>query len=930
MGYSRVIFNDSRAHSGDGGAVYCNINSEFISKGSSQLIFANNYAIQGGTIYSSISSTIVFDETTAVVFKNNEAISGGAVTVNANSHIRFCGSLVSLVEFNNNKAVQYGGAITVVKKSAIVLNGNMTTKFINNEATLGGAVNVQDDSSIILTGNSTAAFIRNRANVGGAIYLKTSNMSFTINCSIEFCNNTAEQDGGAIYLDDEFIAAFTNNAKIRFDYNVASDYGGAVYGKISQSKLYLNTTNITFYNNHVKTAGNLIFINVPSSCNSSCLSNNIVGISKDSIDHSPLTQSITTTPKVLKLYQPAVCIEDEAKECSSYYVNNIMLGEEVLVSACMYDYYDRPSDDARFVVTGSDRQDYYIPGSKDVIVSCNNTIYGITLNGNDILPAAPSNYSMTITLYVSRLSEMKAISINLTVGLVSCHPGFWQYPESEKCECYNANNIILCSDNSSTIKRGYWFGSVTGKPTVVFCPLNYCNFTCCETSNGYYHLSPERDDQCRSHRYGAACGSCKEGYSLSFDSAECVHVKNCTTNMMVLVIGLVVVYWLLLFGAIIFMMRSKINIGNFYSIIYYYSVVDLLLSHSSYLSNALYTTVNVMSSITKVTPQFLGQFCFIKNMSGIDQQFIHYIHPVAVSLLLGILTVAARKFQRLSSLVSVRVICCLLLLSYTSLATTSLLLMRPLWFQDIDKVYTYVSPDIEYFYGRHKFYEIVAAVFMLIVIGLPLLLGLEPFVNSKVNFVKVKPLLDQFQCCYKGKYHYFAAYYMICRLVIIITIIHAAPSNDFIFQYLLIAACVIIALIHHMLKPYHNHSLNRFDGAILQLLVLVSVLPLVEFFDTFNSDLIVGIAFVLIVLPSVIFIIMAINAKKEEISKLFKSCYFKHLQLHMHSIYNQTSLSGTEDPSNELTNHEDLCNQNEFATLIIDDNMRRNATICDV
>ena len=926
MGHSRVIFNASRAQSGDGGAVYSNINSKIVSKGRSQLVFTNNYATQGGAIYTLISSAIVFDENTTVTFENNIAlISGGALTANADSHITFHGSLISVVKFNNNKAVQYGGAINVVKNSAIVLNGNMTTKFINNEAILGGAVNVQDLSSITVTGNSTAKFIRNRANVGGAIYLETSNMSFTMNCSIGFCNNTAEQDGGAIYLDANFIVAFADNANITFDYNTASDYGGAVYGKISHSKLYLNITNITFYNNHVKTAGNSIFINVPSSCNSSCVSNNIVGISKDSIDHSTLTQSITTTPKVLKLYQPAVCIEDEAKECSSYYVNNIMLGEEVLVSACMYDYYDRPSDDARFVVTSSNNQDYYIPGAKDVIVSCNNTLQGITLNGNNILPASSSNYSMTITLYVDRLSEMKSISVNLTVGLVFCHPGFWQYLESNTCECYNANDIVLCSSNSSTIKRGYWFGSVTGRPTVVYCPLNYCNFTCCETSNGYYHLSPERDDQCTSHRYGAACGSCKEGYSLSFDSAECVNVKSCTTKMMILVIGLVVVYWLLLFGAIIFMMRSKINIGNFYGIIYYYSVVDLLLSHSSYLSNALYTTVNIMSSITKVTPQFLGQFCLIKNMSGIDQQFIHYIHPIAISLFLGILTVAARKFQRLSSLVSVRVICCLLLLSYTSLATTSLLLMRPLSFQDIDKVYTYVSPDIEYFYGRHKFYEIGAGVFTLIVVGLPLLLGLEPFVNFKINFVKVKPLLDQFQCCYKGKYHYFAAYYMICRLVIIIIII-ATPSSDFIFQYLLITACVVIALIHHILKPYHNDSLNRFDGTVLQLLVLVSVLPLVEFFDTFNSDLIVGIAFVLIVLPSVIFFIMALVSNKEKIIKLFKFCYFKCLQLRMRSSYNEISLNETEESSNVS---EDLSNQNEFATLIIDDSMRRNA-ICDV
>ena len=925
-GYSRVTFNASRAHSGDGGAVYSNINSKVVSKGSSQLIFTNNYAIQGGTIYSSTNSSIVFSENAVVVFDSNMAISGGALTVNADSHVTFCGSFKSMVRFNNNKAIQYGGAINVGKNSAIVINDNTTTKFSNNEATLGGAVNVQDNSSIIVTGNSAAKFNGNRANIGGAMYLKASKMSLTINCSIEFCNNTAWQDGGAIYLDDNFIAIFADNANVTFDYNTASDYGGAVYGKISQSTLYLNATNITFHNNHVKTAGNSIFINVPSSCNTSCLNNNIVSISKDSITHNPLKQSITTTPKILKLYQPAICIEDMDEECDSYYVNNIMLGEEVLVGACMYDYYDRPSDDARFVVTGSSNQDYYIPGSKDVIVSCNNTMQGITLNGNSISPTSPSNYSMTITLYVNRLSEMKAISVNLTVGLVSCHPGFWQYSESKTCECYNANNIVLCSGNSSTIRRGYWFGSVNGKPTVVFCPLNYCNFTCCETSNGYYHLSPERDNQCRSHRFGAACGSCKERYSLSFDSAECVHVTDCTTEMTILVIALVVAYWLVLFGAIIFMMHSKINIGNFYGIIYYYSVVDLLLSHSSYLSNELYTTVNIMSSVTKVTPQFLGQFCLIKDMSGIDQQFIHYIHPIAISLFLGMLTVTARKFQRLSSLVSVRVICCLLLLSYTSLATTSLLLMRPLWFQDVDKVYTYVSPDIEYFHGRHKYYEIGAGLFMLIVIGLPILLGLEPFVNSKINFVKVKPLLDQFQCCYKGKYHYFAAYYMICRLAIIIIII-TTPSSDFIFQYLLIAACVVIALIHQIYRPYHNDSLNKFDGTILLLLILVSVLPLVEFFDTFNSNLIVGIAFVLIVLPSVIFIIMALVTNKDKINKLFKTCYFNCLQLRMRIIYNEISLNETEESSNEA---EDPSNQNQFTTLVIDDSMRRNAIICDV
>ena len=927
IGHSTVTFNNSISQNGYGGAIYSNIDSKFICKGNSELVFTSNCAVQGGTIYSSFDSSIIFDENTTVGFENNTAISGGAVHVDTNSSVILQGSIWSTVMFDNNKAVQNGGAINLMTSSAIVLKGSMTVKYSGNSATSGGAIYANDKSNVTLTGNSNVIFNDNDAKVGGAVYATTSNINFNENCSVVFCNNTAWQDGGAVYLDNHFSATFTDYANITFDYNTASDYGGAMYSKISQSKIIVNTSSINFYNNHARTAGHSWFINVPTSCNSSCLSNSVVGINKDSLEHSQIKKNITTTPRELKLFQPAICIDKSKNktECNTYYVNNIMLGEELLVDACMYDYYDRPSNDARFEVSGDDNQDYYIPGSQYVLVSCNSTVQGISLNGNTVSPALPSNYSMTLTLYINRLSEMKQISVNLTVELVTCHPGYWYYHKSGKCSCYNDSDIVFCSgSSSSTIKRGYWFGSVMGKPTVTFCPINYCNFTCCETSNGYYELSPARVDQCRSHRSGAACGSCEEGYTLSFDSSECVNTENCTIGMTALVLALVILYWIVLFAVVFLMMRFKFDIGHLHAITYYYSVVDLLLSHNWYLSNSLYTVINVMSSITKVTPQFLGQLCFIKNMSGIDQQFIHYVHPIAVSLFLVIITVLARKSHRLALFVSkviIRVICCLLLLSYTSVATTSLLLMRPLIFHDVDKVYTYVSPDVEYFHGRHLAYGVVAVLFTLvIVIGLPLLLVLEPFLAAKVNFVKIKPLLDQFQYCYKDKkYRCFAAYYMICRLIII-TIIIANSSNDFIYQYLLIASCVIIALIHYIFKPYHNHLLNVFDGVVLQFLVLVSVLPLVEFFDSFNANLVVVIAFILVVLPSAIFIIMKLITSRGKIKSLIGYCYFKCSQLRLRSQrYNEIPLDDTGSGAPPT----------DFG-VVIDDRRKINATVCTV
>ena len=179
-------------------------------------------------------------------------------------------------------------------------------------------------------------------------------------------------------------------------------------------------------------------------------------------------------------------------------------------------------------------------------------------------------------------------------------PWFLANLRIKKCECYNANDIVFCSGGNSTIKRGYWFGNVTGKPTVTFCPINYCNFTCCEASNGYYHLSPVRNNQCRSHRSGTACGSCTDGYTLSFDSTECVNVDSCTAGQTVLVILLTVTYWIVMVTLVFAMTYYKVPIGYLYSITYYYSIVDILLSENLQVSRGLLLTVTIMSSFMVV------------------------------------------------------------------------------------------------------------------------------------------------------------------------------------------------------------------------------------------------------------------------------------------------------------------------------------------
>ena len=210
--------------------------------------------------------------------------------------------------------------------------------------------------------------------------------------------------------------------------------------------------------------------------------------------------------------------------------------------------------------------------------------------------------------------------------------------------------------------------------------------------------------------------------------------------------------------------------------------------------------------------------------------------------------IAAKFSHRLSAFVGrciIRVICLLLLLSYTSIASTSLQLLRPLTFTDIEEVYTYSSPSIQYFDNQHALYGTVAIACELVVgIGLPLLLLLEPFDNKNINFIKIKPLLDQFQGCYKDKYRCFASYYLICRQIILL-IVFIGNSNYNRTLFFLLITCIVIAAVHLWIQPYKSASLNILDGLILLIMVVSISINIFSFLQPAATELVL----VLVVFP---------------------------------------------------------------------------------
>ena len=270
---------------------------------------------------------------------------------------------------------------------------------------------------------------------------------------------------------------------------VLSEVSGNVYinnCNFTHNNNYNNSSDkssITFTNNFARIVGNSIYQDVADSCSRSCLIDRVVGIS---------IEFIATPPNELKFYDPAICIDDDYDtQCNAYYAQDIMLGSDIVILACVFDHYNHSVESTQFLVQSEFNPNYNLSGPKQVLIGCN-TFTEITILGNQVLSNS-TNLSVNINLHVDHNTDWKQISVTLVVQLSECHPDFWQPYESQQCECYSANDIVFCSGSSSTIKRGYWFGSVMGKPTVTFCPINYRNFTCCETSNRYYYLSPVRN-----------------------------------------------------------------------------------------------------------------------------------------------------------------------------------------------------------------------------------------------------------------------------------------------------------------------------------------------------------------------------------------------------------------------------------------------------
>ena len=567
--------------------------------------------------------------------------------------------------FQNNVSPNHGTVMYIDNSGAVSNDYNSSLMIVNSVFNKNTAENIIYVEEINLT-LSSVQFVNN---VGRCLYLSKSSLHLSGN--MLFSSNSAN-NGAALYCYRGTNISITEGASVTFIENNAWAYGGAIFVDVDpvlcQSGFSPsdNHTTVLFQDNIAWKAGNSIYFSIPDSCPN--ISN------YELICHFSYTQSsqpfnctgnytknapVVTSPYMLSLYFPdanGVKISNQ-----TFFIHHSALGIPLIFLGIVYDYFNTPCEQIIFDVQCIRCPDSIELAYHYIFVVDNTSPLSMSFVGPKV------NHSINVTVVMSSPLLMPT---TLIVELLPCQsrPGNVYNTTTKGCTCFHSE-LINCSGGHNEIKRGYWFGNLRKTPTTSLCPIHYCKFH--HTKKDYCMLPDTVDAQCNHHRSGIACRNCSDGYTLAYDFADCISVDHCSPGRTVLVVVLTGLYWIVVVVGVFSAMylSVQVSLGYFYGIIYFYSMVVVLLHDNPDMTDndKVFRIVSVLSSFAQLSPKFLGKLCFMKGLSGIDQIFIHYFHAAAVSLLvLGFVVVArcSRRITRFIGRCIIRVIC-LLLYMYT-------------------------------------------------------------------------------------------------------------------------------------------------------------------------------------------------------------------------------------------------------------------------
>ena len=707
-----------------------------------------------------------------------------------------------------NKATFSGHNTSVVRaiNSHVYLKGSVT--FMNNQGQRGGALSLSDNSHLIFIHQSRVIFSNNSAQeYGGAVYIDSVN---GLQCEIQFLPPTFSVD------EVNKIVLEPNNLST-LDYS------------------------IVFSNNHART-GNSVFGTQIYNCQPypeaivQLLQRDIAKVYQSlfTFRGSSFKDEVRSKP-----YRVCHCHVDMNATCldfddDDFYLENLTYpGLKYVVSVMVVDIIGQPVN-ANLYAEPLD--------SSDVILADN---FQRTLQLEAICsPVAYSflaseNTSIKVRLRTDSYGE--DTSLTLGIFIQECPLGFAIIDNT--CTCSKIYRITwrTCNISTGLIQRrnNEWLGTAMFGEQLVPAYFRDCPSGYCDTNLSVVNLSMLHP-VCAENREGVVCGRCKEGFSNVFGSVAC---KECSS------FWILTVFIYMIIGIILVMVIDKLDLtvtnGTINGIIFYAQMTAITTNIFS-----MERGIDYAASLVRFINLEIGipiPVCFYDGMTTLSEYVLQVVFPLYLGFIV-IFTVCLAKCYSIEKKInisnSVNIFVTLIYLSYGKVLTTILFLLTPLALnieegKDIvtQRVVWYYDGMQGYFGGVHLIIGLIAVlIFLVFIIPYQFLILFSQWCLKFRFLAYYLPIVDANVAPFKDKYRFWFG----MRLIITGLLIIESAFLSIYFPLLIflvntvVLSCLLV--IQAYVQPYKSAALNKLDLSFLLNLTLLYVTRLYVQYGANNEN----------------------------------------------------------------------------------------------
>ena len=743
--------------------------------------------------------------------------------------------------FNNNR--DYGIQISDYGNWSVNQNILINSCFIENNTNIGLSIenNLQEaiTASIVDTvmmgngknsiSNSYNTFISNVTITDSlSTGLTVINSNITINNTLILRNNTGANGGGISISHNSFLLLLPQ-ALLEFISNHASFVGGGMYYETTCPLYYANnsfqpvddkhTHPVTFWNNTAKISGA-----------------NVYGYLPLSIETCPQAVSM-----LLSSFQPCFCSSDNTNStidnCTKQIPEQLIFpGQNIAFHVLMYSY--------------DINEGTYSPtdGKLDVVI--NNVIQRKSFKGKcsliEFKPAVlnfgrfKAQLFFHIGLDINEVTYFnETYEINYTVK-DHC-PIDFSINSSNECSCSQsiAGEGVACDINTLTVSHNgrLWIGT----DNETNCTIKEKCLLYCSTTPVTFSMN-DTDDQCKDNRTQRMCGSCRDGYSLLIGSNKCGQCNN--KYMYFITAGWIALFAVMgiLLVVLLIALNLTVSVGTLNGLLFYANIIKLY--------EPVFSTqgaVPVLSQLVSWINLDIGiEACFYNGMGAYAKEWLQLAFPLYLWVIIIFIIYLCRKYGKISRLVgsnAVPVLSTLLLLSYTKLVRTIIIILHKrqitLHCTNVKPVTVwYEDPNVEYGKGKHAALLSVA-LFLLLFFIMPytLFLLFHPFYEKylsnfrafKKTWSKFKPVIDAYSGPMKDKYRFWPGLLLVARLALLLPVIFVdsiIDSKSFLLCMLMTVLAVLFSLYACFDRLYRQWPNSVLETWFLFNLSMMSALSL--------------------------------------------------------------------------------------------------------